>query len=108
VGVGRVGSLFFPGSRRAQVVLLEEEVDVDATPARVENRLRDRVGVDLLHRDVERRACAADEVDDDLLEVVSRAKLLRADEDLDLPVGERSQPAPIESGAATADKSLRC
>ena len=85
----RRGSLRRLAAQRApQVVLLEEEVDADAAPARVEDRLGDRLRVELLHRDVERGARAAEEVDDHDLEVVGRAELLRPDVGLDLAVRE--------------------
>ena len=72
----------------AQVVLLEHELYVDATPAGVEDRLRDRLRVELLHRDVKRRAGGCDEVDDRPLDVVWGVEVLGPRVCLDLPARE--------------------
>ena len=59
-----------------------------AAPARVEDRPRDRLRVELLDGDVELRASASDEVDDDRLEIVRRPEPGRADIRLDLAIRE--------------------
>jgi hypothetical protein len=74
--------------RRAQVVLLQKERHADAPPARRQDRLSDRVRVELLHGDVELALGAGDELDDHSLQIVSAAEAGRADVRLDLAVSE--------------------
>ena len=71
-----------------QVILLQEQGDPDAPPGRREDRPRDHLRIQLLDRDVEALASAADEVDDDGFQIVGCAQLRRPDVGLDLPVCE--------------------
>jgi hypothetical protein len=68
--------------RRTQIVLLEKQRHTNSTPARIQERPSDGERVEFLHGDVELRASALDEVDDDRLEVV------RGPPPLDLPIGK--------------------
>lgn len=61
----------------AQVILLEEEIDVDPIPPGVKDRLRDPRVVELLNGDVERLPGALDELDDHRLKVIGSPELGR-------------------------------
>jgi hypothetical protein len=94
--------------RAAQVVLLEKEVDADAAPTCVEDRLGDRLGVELLNGDVEGRARAMDEVDDHAFEVVRRPELLRPDVGLDLSVRKGGHGDPmLRPGRTYVNRAVR-
>jgi hypothetical protein len=73
---------------RLDVVLLDEGVDRNSFPARVDDGLGDWHRVDLLDSDVERVPGTVDEVDDRPFKVVGGAELNGADVNLDLVIGE--------------------
>jgi hypothetical protein len=81
------------------------------SPTGIQDRLGERPRVDLLDRDVQAGLGAGDELDDHLLQIISRTKLRRPDIGLDLAVGKaRHEPDTTSSDpamAAPADPSLR-
>jgi hypothetical protein len=91
VWLGRFRNLLELG---ANVVLLDKDVDRDAPPAGIDDRLRDRNRVDLLNGDIERLPRAADEIDDRRLEIVGGPELHRPQIDVDLAVGEGLHAPP--------------
>jgi hypothetical protein len=77
-----------PDQVAAQIILLQEDGHPDAPPAGIKDRLSNRPRVDLLHRNVQAGLGASDELDDHLLQIISRTQLRQADKGLDLPVGK--------------------
>ena len=78
-GRPRVGE----GARLDEVVALEDELDPHAASLRLDDRLRDRPGVDLLDGDRQCPSSAAEELADDGLEVVGRPEDGRTGVELD-------------------------